>query len=280
MKALRWWPYLVLFVALVVSVIFYLALPLTLGGPRDFTLNLATEIVGILLTVGLIDAVIRRREAREQRRYKSVALQQLFSPLRDHLRLLFDIYKASVQKKPDKEISRVEDLFSDDYFEQLKRFDLAGPAPVTLPILWFEYIDIERKKFQNELHRILATYGTHLNHETIATMEILANSWFLHYAATMPAPVPGIPGSGAREFRKKRPGQAYNLLQTTMVLDKIREHTEAFSRLLATYNMEVPSSHKITTRDFIWKNNVEPLIGSARVPDPQPKPAESDAEQP
>jgi len=253
------------------SIIFYWALPLALEGWPGFMLNLATEIVGILLTVGLIDAVIRRREAREQRRYRSLALQQLSSPLRDHLRLLFNIYKASVDKKPDKEISHVEDLFTDDYFEQLTRFDLAGPAPGFLHILWFEYIDMERKKFQNELHRILASYGTHLDHETIATMETLANSWFLHYAATVPAPTPGIPGSGAREFKKKRPKQAYNLLQLSMVMDKVREHAEAFSRLVATYNMEVPSSHKITIRDFTWKNNVAPRIGSARVPDPKQK---------
>jgi hypothetical protein len=60
MKAIPWWPYVVLFVALVVCIIFYWAPPLlALEGWRGFTLNLATEIVGILLTVGLIDAVIR-----------------------------------------------------------------------------------------------------------------------------------------------------------------------------------------------------------------------------
>jgi len=56
-----------------------------------------------------------------------------------------------------------------------------------------------------------------------------------------------------------------------MVMDKVRQHTDAFSRLVATYNMEVPSSHKITLRDFTWKNNVAPRIGSARVPDPKQK---------
>jgi hypothetical protein len=48
----------------------------------------------------------------------------------------------------------------------------------------------------------------------------LANSWFLHYAATVPAPTPGIPGSGARELMKKWPKQAYNLLQLSMVMDQ------------------------------------------------------------
>ncbi len=36
---------------------------------RGFTLNLATEAIGILLTVLLIDGVLRRREERERKRY-------------------------------------------------------------------------------------------------------------------------------------------------------------------------------------------------------------------
>jgi hypothetical protein len=116
------WSYLVLVAVGVVSGIFYYALPPALEGWRGFALNLASEVVGILITVLFIDAVLQRREEREQRRYRSVTLQQLRLPLKQHLLLLFAIYKASVEQKPEREISRVEDLFSDDYRTQLTRF--------------------------------------------------------------------------------------------------------------------------------------------------------------
>ena len=61
------WFYLVLVSVGVVSGIFYYALSPALEGWRGFTLNLASEVVGILITVLFIDAVIQRREEREQK---------------------------------------------------------------------------------------------------------------------------------------------------------------------------------------------------------------------
>jgi len=87
----------------------YIVLPMALEGWRAFSLNLGTEITGILLTVWLIDAVIRGKEARDQERYRRIALQQLYVPLIRHLRLLSDMYKASMERKPDREISSLQD---------------------------------------------------------------------------------------------------------------------------------------------------------------------------
>ena len=158
----------------VVSGIFYYALSPALEGWRGFTLNLASEVVGILITVLFIDAVIQRREEREQRRYRSVSLQQLRLPLKQHLLLLFDIYKASVEQKPDREISRVEDLFSDDYQTQLTRFDFASEGPMVLigvggdqKVPWFDYLRQEVGKFKDDLNRILDKYAFYLDPDTL-----------------------------------------------------------------------------------------------------------------
>jgi hypothetical protein len=71
--------YLLLALVAVACAAFYIFLPLVLEGWRSFSLNMMTEVVGILLTVALIDAVIRRRQEKERMRYRSIALQQLLS---------------------------------------------------------------------------------------------------------------------------------------------------------------------------------------------------------
>jgi amino acid permease len=124
MSTLRW-SYLVLAVVGVGCFSAFAFLPNLLEGWRAFLLNVGTEVLGIWLVIALIDTIIRRREDQQRKRYRSIALRQLWRPLKRYLTVLFNIYKASADGKPDRNISTVKDLFDGDYMEQLKRFDIA-----------------------------------------------------------------------------------------------------------------------------------------------------------
>lgn len=50
--------------------------------------------------------------------------------------LLFNLYKASVERKPEKEIANVRDVFGADYFEQIGYLDFRKPGPVSPPMTW------------------------------------------------------------------------------------------------------------------------------------------------
>jgi hypothetical protein len=169
-------------------------LPLSMAGWRGFALNLGTEISGILLTVLLIDAVIRRKDAHDQKRYRRIALQQLRMPLFSHLLLLSGMYKASVERNPAREISNLRDLFSEDYFEQIAYFNVMGPSPAALQLLgpssvaggkkppsipWYQYLNSEVERFKEDLQRVVDKYAMYLDPETIDLLEQLANSSFV-----------------------------------------------------------------------------------------------------
>ncbi len=74
----------------------YLKNPGTTHWLQDFTLNLMTEIIGILLVVILIDRVININQENERKKLQEIAFQQLRIPLLHHFTLLFNIFKSSV----------------------------------------------------------------------------------------------------------------------------------------------------------------------------------------
>jgi hypothetical protein len=246
-------------------------LPQAMAGLSGLALNLATEILGILLTVVLIDAVIRRKEERERAWYRRIALQQLRIPLTKHLQLLSDMYKASVERKPDKEISSLGDLFSEDYFEQITYFNAMGPSPssppagpsavasgnMPPPIPWYQYLSTEVKQFKEDVERVVDKYAMHLDPETLELLEQLANSPVVFTVGHLPMTATSLQTWGHQG--------AYNPFMVEDDTRWVRKHTNLLLKVVDIYNKEAPDDRKILVRNIrIWTDGWAPAIGSAR----------------
>ena len=263
---------IVLAVGAAASTATYVFLSPTLEGWRAFALNLGTEILGILLTVLLIDAVIRRKEKRDRAWYRRIALQQLRIPLNNHLRLLSDMYKASVERKPDREISNLRGLFSEDYFEQITYFNAMGPSPAAHPmplssvssgaqrrwIPWYQYLSTEVKQFKEEVDRVVDKYALYLDPETLDLLEQLANS-------PVVMSVGHLPMSATMLLQTWGPQQAYNPFIVEDDARIVRKHTDVFSKVVDIYNKEAPDDRKVLIRNYkMWSDGVAPVVGSSR----------------
>jgi hypothetical protein len=266
MKPLGWWPYLVLLVALVGCLVGFVLLPLPLEGWRAFALNLATEIVGILLVVWLIDAVLRGRERRERERYRSVALGQLWRPLNRQRNLLFNIYKASVKRKPDREISEVADLFDEDYFAQVAWLDITAEGDTLRSVEdekampWFECISRQVERFGNDLGRMVDKYATYLDVDTLDAAERLLGSSFVLIVDAGPIMVANNRHRGNEGPLALFAGHGRDVA--------VRDYTDAFSALVEIYNREAPTDRQVRITNDLWSESASPKIGSARIPDP------------
>jgi len=258
---------IVLLVGATSSFATYIILPPSLEGWRTFALNLGTEIVGILLTVLLIDAVIRLKEARDQKRYRRIALQQLRIPLIHHLRLLSNMYKAAVESKPDGEISSLQDLFSEDYFEQITYFNAMGPSPAASPPLepsgkslpaipWFQYLNTEVARFKEDLGHIVDKYAMHLDPETLDLLEQLGHSDFVNSVGHLPLTAAMLQGWGHRG--------AYNPFILEQDRPMMRDHTRVFSKVVDIYNEEAEDERRVLIRGNIWSDKSAPAVGSSR----------------
>jgi hypothetical protein len=228
-------------------------------------LSVGTNILVIIIAFMLVDRVIKQREEQERDKYRAVALRQLRIPLNQHLRLLSNMYKASVERKPDTEISNLDDLFNEDYFEQIAHFDVGRPGPasggVGQPALpWFQYLYLEVEKFKEDLERVADRYAGYLGADTADVVEELLHSPFVGYIRSLPTlattlrnpPLSGMPPwSGA-----------LNLLHP----HTLSEHTRLFSKLVDVYNENALDDRKVVVSDGMWSDNAHPHIGSARVP--------------
>ena len=119
----------------------YVVLPIILpGAPQgwlDFLLSVGTSFLVIIIVFILVESVIRQREEQERDKekkkrdkYRAVALRRLRIPLNHHLRLLSNMYKASVEQKPDRQIKNLDDLFNEDHLAQITHLDLGKPGRV------------------------------------------------------------------------------------------------------------------------------------------------------
>lgn len=228
----------------------------TLGWFEDVALNLGTEVIGILLTVFLIDIVIRRHEEKERAMYKRVAFQQMRIPIRRHFSLLFGIYKASVAEAAARPVATPSELFDGDYFEQLKQFDFSKEAPTAPKQPWMNYLAQQTQNFKDSLSRTLEKYAIYLPAEDVDLIEGLLNSSFLSFLEQLP--------SIRRLDQTEGLRRSYTMLSANGMTDMLREHTDLFEKLTIEYEDAVPSD-TLSLRDDPWRNDVAPKIGSARV---------------
>lgn len=248
--------YLLLTLVAVVCFAVYVLFPSAPEGWRGFSLNLLTEVLGIIFTIVLIDRVLRRREERERMRYCRIALQQLRFPLMEHLEVLFNMYKASVQRKPERRISSLEDLFEDDYFEQVSHLDLSKPAPVAPQMQWGDYLLHETQRFKDALERVVGRYAVPLGPDTVDIAEQLIASRLISMLERFPA------------MRASRPAQFRGWPEPMLygMGGLVRQYTDAFAALVDIYNDEAPEDQRVAiTKKNLWKENVSPRIGSARI---------------
>ena len=255
--------YAILFVLLAVAVGGYLCgMAQQIEWLKDFSLNVGTEIFGILLTVFLIDAVIRRKEERERNRVRQIAFQQLRIPLLHQLHMLHGMYKGCIPCQPEIVPVGIRELFSDDYFVQIAFLDFSKPAPLStaVPLQWFDYLKMEVEKFKAALGRTIEKYAVFLDSDSIEILEKLIDSSFISLIGQATA----IRDVDRREnFRRP-----YNLLAGQGMAEIVREYISTFCQLVEVYNLAVLEEGKLALDSGLWRNDISPQFGSARLAAP------------
>lgn len=234
---------------------------LNCGGPdwlKDMSLNVGTEVLGIFLTVWLIDAVIRRKEQRERERVIKVAFSQLRLPLRRHITMLVAMYKGALAHAPQTPPRDLTELFGPDYAVQLAFLDFAKPAPLMneRPLNWFDYFHHEIEKFNSALSRTIEKYATFLDPETVEILEALLASSLLCFLSKSRA----IPIHMQQENNPR-----YNLLAGKGYSDLIRQHTTLVEQLVELANRKLPQEKTLGLNAKDWSNSIAPRFGSARL---------------
>lgn len=232
------------------------------GGPawlKDVSLSVGTTVLGILMTVLLIDMVIRRNEQFDRDRVIGVAFAQMRLPLLLHIRMLQGMYKAALAHMPSNPPLEMENLFGSDYTVQLAFLDFSKPAPIlnVQPLTWFDYLHHEIAKFKSAVSRTIEKYATFLEPETVELLESMIASSLLGLLEQAVA-IPPID-------RQQGFNRQYNLLCGQGVADLIKQHTDLVLKLVFVANSELPREKQLELSADLWRVDVAPQFGSARI---------------
>ena len=258
MKNLLTVSYAILGILLFICVLVFLCNTPSTEWVSSFSGNLISELLGILLTVFLIDKVIEKNQENERKKYKEVAFRQLRGAIYKHLMLLANIFKASALTLPEKrKFENVREFFDDKFIEQIAYLDFSALAPVTPDRQWIDYLSEEFLNFKNSLGKTVEKYSMYLDSESLDLMEEVINSSSMAFILQIPNAYALI----KREGNQIRPDF---FGQSTVGDTTFRNYINLFVDLVEVHNRYCAEDKKIFIEDYIWRDNIAPKLGDSR----------------
>ncbi|MFP4007446.1 MAG: hypothetical protein ACLFV6_05470 [Spirulinaceae cyanobacterium] len=232
---------------------------------QELPLDLAAEIIGILLVVFSIDSVLDAEQEKERQRREVVAFQQLRRPLNRHFLLLFSLFKAAAARKPEKEYQDMTDFFDDFYYEQIAFLDFSKKVAIAKlgKMTWSSYISWECWQLHETLNRTVEKYALVLQPDTIDLIEELNNSpfiWLTLQSARMYQMETRLPHQTDEPLLLGK----LNSLGHQEIRELVKEHITLFLSLIELYNQKVTESDRLRWHNELWSDTSTPPLGSGR----------------
>lgn len=130
-----------------------------------FFSNLGTGVYGSIIVYYLVERSLDR--SREE-----IACNRMRRPISDLFELLLKIYKAS-RTMPEVLPTSYHELFTGDYFDNIRYLDMKQDAPVRPTRSWAIYTNNEIIRIKSQFSSIIDVYGIGLNNELLVLMEAI-----------------------------------------------------------------------------------------------------------
>src|SRR5688572_7584276 len=150
----------------IISVLCFLLWQFSSGSWADFGLNVFTETLGIILTVFLVDRIIKRQERRRLFPLKVAAFRDVGSFVDKLATFWLSVYNWSGkgQLPPPPEPPSVEEFLTMPYFELIRRrLNLNSEAFIFPKRTWWEYLPQAENEFRLLGEKILERHAAILD---------------------------------------------------------------------------------------------------------------------
>lgn len=233
---------------------------------QELPLDLAAEIIGILLVIFSIDLVLDAEQEKERQQRERVAFQQLRRFLERHFLLLFSLFKAAVADHPQKHYQEFSEFFDDYYYEQIAFLDFSKKISMLKfgEMTWSSYISWECWQLHEALNRTVEKYALFLQPDTIDLIEELNNSpfiWLTLQSARMYQIEKMLPTSQEEPLLLGK----MNSLAHQEIRNIVKEHITLFLNLIKLYNEKVSEGDRLKMNDELWSQASTPPLGSGRL---------------
>lgn len=127
---------------------------------ENFFLNFSTELLGIIITVVIIERLLAHQRYIEQLPIKKAMYRDIQLLMSNLISLWESAYRASVKEKDP---NSIEELFSQETFSKIgSSLDLTKNANTAPPSNWLYYIATHKKFFYRHANSILDRYMIYL----------------------------------------------------------------------------------------------------------------------
>lgn len=141
--------------------------------PNEYLANLTTEIIGIVITVFLIDRIYNYINTKNEELYRKLSLRVCRMPIYTYCANWFFIYEPNSNSNLNVELSKYESLSdffkSDDFYNKIISYDFNGLIAVDKT--YAQYYNEKMQNVADKFQNILAKYASKLSHKDIHLLE-------------------------------------------------------------------------------------------------------------
>ncbi len=152
---------------------------------KDYAPGLATEALGILLTLVLVQRILERRQEEDRSRASRGGVRRAESPLRDLAELWSEVIKGSLPHAPARPPMTYEDLFASEWVSAVDSSELARVRYSWSGETWVESAARTVSRARRQISAILDSYGVHLNTHLIEALDDLRDDQLLNHVESL-----------------------------------------------------------------------------------------------
>ncbi len=253
------------------SIVAFLAITHLLWGDqpglvRDFAPELATEVLGILITLVFVQRIIDRRAQEDRARASRGGVRRSEDPLRDLSDLWTEIVRGCLERLPARPPRTYLELFVPEWSAVIDDCDLTRVRFAWSEETWAESAARVISRARDQISGILDLYGVHLNAHFIEVLDEIRDDPFLAHVETL--------GEQLRIARELFPDEIepedYAINRTSAVRS---DFIGTLSQTIRLYNEtalgDVPISE---LPEGFWSPDRSPAPGTLRRGGPAPAP--------
>ncbi len=145
----------------------------------DFAPGLATEVLGILLTLFFVQRILDRRQLKDRARASRGGIRRAETPLRDMAELWAGIIGAALPQAPARPPATYHALFNSEWAGWVDRSDLTAVRYAWSDETWLESAARVIRLSRRRITEILEVYSIHLDVSFIEVLDELRDDPYL-----------------------------------------------------------------------------------------------------
>lgn len=229
---------------------------------QDFYGNIISELIGIFLTVAVVDHIFALERKKEAEKFKFIAYKKLKFPLQKIFQLFSDSIKASLNPNKDYDSlpDNFVDLFNSDLVDEMQYLDFSQAAPVYGKSDWVTHMSHEIPYHLDEISNIIDKYMPFLDATLVEKLENLEEDVLLQFCRKFKVVLSDLKKGMEKPEILKLFAPNRGTKKCKWIKDSLSKYSEIINFIESDSNMKF-----LTLDKTYWKGKSVPKIGENRI---------------